>query len=451
MKYTRPVVLTIAGSDSGGGAGIQADLKTITIHGCFGISAITALTAQNTVGVQDIFPVPTDFIRRQLTSLFDDFAIASAKTGMLHSPEIVRVVADTLRPYPDLKLVCDPVMVAKSGDRLLEDDAIQSLKTELLPLTTVVTPNIPEAEVLWGHSIHSEPDKERACEAIHNMGAKTVLLKGGHEGGDLCTDLFFDGESFHRFTTQRYPTQNTHGTGCTTSAAIAANLALGKEILTAISDTKTYMDTAIHFALSIGHGHGPTDHFAAIQRESSRYSVLQALTEAVEYFCSHPAGDLIPEVQTNLAYGLPFALTHGEVAAIPGRIVSLKGMPHASGCPMFGASRHIATIVLTVLQFSPEHRSVMNIRYDPTFLKNARNLGFEIRSFSRENEPKEIKSKEGSTLEWGTREVLTRYKIIPDIIFDKGGVGKEPMIRVLGKTPMEVVVKALKTGGIQPR
>lgn len=448
MKYTRPVVLTIAGSDSGGGAGIQADLKTITVHGCFGVSAITALTAQNTLGVQGIFPVPLEFIQRQLTSLFDDFAIVSAKTGMLHSPEVVHLIAENLKTRPELLLVCDPVMVAKSGDKLLRGDAINSLRNELLPLATVVTPNIPEAEVLSERNIQSEGDKKEACKAIHKLGAKAVLIKGGHDKGKLSTDLLFDGERFHRFSTQRYPTKNTHGTGCTYSAAIASNLAIGRDIVSAIADAKAFMDTAIRFSLSLGHGHGPTDHFSYIQRESSRHEVLQALQDAVEYFCSHKAGHLIPEVQSNIAYALPFAITHEEVAAIPGRIVNLKGYPHPSGCPAFGASRHVANIVLTVMRYSPTHRSVMNIRYDAAFLENAKKLGLNVRSFDRKDEPFSIKSREGSTLEWGTNVVLEKSESIPDIIFDTGDMGKEPMIRIIGDTPMDVVNKAIKIGKI---
>ncbi|RTZ90130.1 MAG: bifunctional hydroxymethylpyrimidine kinase/phosphomethylpyrimidine kinase [Deltaproteobacteria bacterium] len=450
MNYTRPIVLTIAGSDSGGGAGIQADLKTITVHGCFGVSVLTALTAQNTVGVQGIFPVPIDFIRKQADSIFDDFTVAAAKTGMLHSEEVIRLVAETLSAHPGISYVCDPVMVAKSGDKLLMDDAIHALKSELLPLATVVTPNIPEAEVLWGNPIKSKKDKEAACRAIHGMGARAVLLKGGHETGTMSTDLLFDGERFHQFSSPRYETQNTHGTGCTTSAAIASNLARGMDVITAIAEAKKFMDTAIRFSLNLGNGHGPTDHFAATEREKERYQVLHGLQKAVEYFSSHPAGHLIPEVQTNIAYALPFAATHGEVAAIPGRIVSLNGHPHASGCPAFGASRHVANIVLTVMRFSPAHRSVMNIRYDKALLAKAESLGLVIRSFNRKDEPADVKEQEGSTLEWGTREVLSGAEMIPDIIFDTGDVGKEPMIRVIGADPMEVVIKALRMGGIQP-
>jgi hydroxymethylpyrimidine/phosphomethylpyrimidine kinase len=448
-NHTRPIVLTIAGSDSGGGAGIQADLKTVTVHGCFGVSVLTALTAQNTIGVQGIFPVPLDFIQQQLTSIFDDFNVTSAKTGMLHSIEVIHLVAKTLKTHPDVALVCDPVMVAKSGDKLLRDDAIYTLKNELLPLAMVVTPNIPEAEVLWGNSIRFEGDKETACKAIHQMGARSVLLKGGHEEGTMSTDLLFDGSRFHRFSTPRYETKNTHGTGCTTSAAIAANLALGKDIIAAIADAKAYMDTAIRFSLDVGHGHGPTDHFAVAEREMERYRILQALQTAVEHFTASLAGHLIPEVQTNIGYGLPHATAHDEVAAIPGRIVNLNGRPHAIGCPAFGASRHIASIVLTVMRVYPEFRSAMNIKYDPSLLEGAERLGFVVRSFDRRDEPKSVKEREGSTLEWGTREVLSKTDKIPDIIFDTGDIGKEPMIRVIGKSPMEVVTKALKLGGIQ--
>ncbi len=449
--HTRPVVLTIAGSDSGGGAGIQADLKTITVHGCFGVSALTALTAQNSVGVQGIYPIPTDFIRQQLESIFDDFPVVSAKTGMLHSSEVIHLVAEFFKTRPEVSLVCDPVMIAKSGDKLLRDDAIQALKNELLPRAAVLTPNIPEAEVLWGNPICSEEDKETACKFLHALGARTILLKGGHEQGERSTDLLFDGSTFHRFSSPRYSTKNTHGTGCTTSAAIASNLALGKDISTAIADAKAYMDTAIRFSLTLGKGHGPTDHFAAAERDKERYAVLHALQEAVASFSRHPVGHLIPEVQTNIAYGLPFATKHEEVAAIPGRIVNLNGRPHPSGCPSFGASRHIASIVLAVMRISPTHRSVMNIRYDPVLLKKAENLGWIIRSFNRKDEPPDIREREGSTLEWGTSEVLRKTDTIPDLIFDTGDVGKEPMIRLLGKTPEEVVTKALRIGGIETK
>ena len=448
-KHTRPVVLTIAGSDSGGGAGIQADLKTMTVHGCFGVSAITALTAQNTVGVHGIFPVPVDFIHQQLAAVFNDFSVVAAKTGMLHSAGVIETVCKTLQPHPEVKLVVDPVMIAKSGDTLLEKEAIGALKRRLIPLASVVTPNIPEAEVLSGNPIQTQSDKEAACRAIHAMGARAVLIKGGHEGGEVSSDLFYDGNEFHTFSTPRYATENTHGTGCTYSAAIASNLASGNTPRDAVAQAKTFMDSAIRFSLSLGKGHGPTDHFAVIQREMARYEVLLDLQKAVDFFCVHRADGLIPEVQTNIAYGLPFATSHDEVAAIPGRIVNLNGYPHASGCPAFGASRHIANIVLTVLRFSPVHRSVMNIRYDPDFLDNARKLGLKIYSFNRSDEPEDIKEREGSTLEWGTHQALASHDDIPDIIFDTGGVGKEPMIRVIGKTPAEVVTKALKTGGIQ--
>ena len=449
-KHTRPVVLTIAGSDSGGGAGIQADLKTITVHGCFGVSAITALTAQNTVGVHGIFPIPINFIHQQLTAIFSDFPVIAVKTGMLHASEVIETVQKMLQPQPAIKLVVDPVMVAKSGDILLEKDAIGALKKHLIPLASVITPNIPEAEVLWGNPIQTQSDKEAACRAIHATGAGAVLIKGGHEAGETSADLFYDGNDFHTFSAPRYKTENTHGTGCTYSAAIASNLAGGNTPADAVTRAKVFMDSAIRFSLSLGKGHGPTDHFAIIQRETARHKVLLDLQKAVSFFCAHRAGGLIPEVQTNIAYGLPFAVNHDEVGAIPGRLVNLNGLPHASGCPAFGASRHIANIVLTILRFSPAHRSVMNIRYDPDFLNNAEKLGFKIHSFNRSDEPADIKEREGSTLEWGTHQALARHNGIPDIIFDTGGMGKEPMIRVIGKTPKEVVIKALKAGGIQP-
>ncbi len=261
IEMTVARVLTIAGSDSGGGAGIQADLKTITALGGFGMSVITALTAQNTLGVHGIHEVPPDFIEKQFDAVATDIGIDAAKTGMLSSSKIMTVVAEKIEQYGIEKLVVDPVMVAKGGAMLIRPEAKQTLIEKLLPLAFVITPNIPEAEELTGMKIATVDDMNRAAEAIHRMGAKNVFLKGGHMSGDAL-DVFYDGTNFHQFVSERIDTKNTHGTGCTTSAAIATGLAQGMDVYEAIGRAKDYITAAIRSAFPIGSGHGPTNHMA---------------------------------------------------------------------------------------------------------------------------------------------------------------------------------------------
>lgn len=269
-----PRVLTIAGSDSGGGAGIQADLKTITVLGGFGMSVITALTAQNTLGVHGIHEVPPDFVEAQFDAVAKDIGIDAAKIGMLSSTGIMQVVARKVREYQVDRLVLDPVMVAKGGSALIRPEAVQCLIDNLVPLALLITPNLPEAEVLSGVSISSSDDIREAASIIHRLGARNVLIKGGHGQGD-ATDILFDGKRFHEFVSPRIDTKDTHGTGCTFSAAIATGLALGLDIREAVHKAKEYITTAIRFSLRLGAGHGPTNHAAFLFRESGRCRCIQ--------------------------------------------------------------------------------------------------------------------------------------------------------------------------------
>ncbi len=256
-----PIAMTIAGSDSGGGAGIQADLKTFAALGVYGTSVLTAITAQNTQAVTGIHEVPVDLIRAQIHAVVSDIGADAVKTGMLSSAEIIGTVAEAVRSLGMTTLVVDPVMVAKSGDRLLREDAVEALRTRLLPLATVVTPNGPEAEVLSGITVHTPQDARQAAEAIVRMGAKSVVLKGGHLTGKDAVDLFYDGTTFRELTAPRIDTRNTHGTGCTFASAIAAGLAQGLTLDEAVARAKEYVTEAIRANLDVGHGHGPLNHF----------------------------------------------------------------------------------------------------------------------------------------------------------------------------------------------
>jgi hydroxymethylpyrimidine/phosphomethylpyrimidine kinase len=259
--------LTIATSDSGGGAGIQADIKAIHANGVFALSVLVAITAQNTKNVSMVHVLPRDIIEAQIDAVFDDFKIRGIKTGMLYSAEIVKTVSDKLRALKVKNLVVDPVMISKSGSVLLKPDAIELVKRDLFPLATVVTPNIHEAQRLADMDIATLEDVKEAARRIHTLGCQTVLIKGGHLAAQPATDLLYDGNSFTTIAGEFIDTPNTHGTGCTYSAAIAAQLAKGKPLVDAVLSSKHYITEAIRHSLSIGHGHGPTHHFYFLPAE----------------------------------------------------------------------------------------------------------------------------------------------------------------------------------------
>ena len=254
-------VLTIAGSDSSGGAGIQADIKAMSANGVFAMSVITSITAQNSTGVSAIHDLPTAIIEAQFNAVFSDFSIAAVKTGMLSTVDIVKTVSRKLTQYEAKPLVVDPVMIAKSGHALLKEDAMAVLKTQLIPLAFLVTPNIHEAEVLSDMKIQTLSEARQAAKAIHALGCDHVLIKGGHLLERPGTDLLYDGRFFRMYHGEFIDTPHTHGTGCTYASAISANLARGNLLPDAIEGAKSYITEAIRHGLAIGHGHGPTDHF----------------------------------------------------------------------------------------------------------------------------------------------------------------------------------------------
>lgn len=261
--------LTIAGSDCGGGAGIQADLKTFQELGVYGMSAITAITAQNTLGVHGVYPMTAEAVSAQLRAIGEDLTPQAVKTGMLFSEEIILEVARQVRAYAWTQLVVDPVMVAKGGAKLLQDQAITAMKEVLLPLAAVVTPNLPEAEVLADMAIRTYEDRKEAARRIHRTGVEVVVIKGGHDEAEQLIDLIYDGDAFIELAGVRCATKNTHGTGCTFSAAVAAGLAAGLPLHDAIRQAKAYIQAAIEDDLHLGSGHGPTNHWAYRRRREA--------------------------------------------------------------------------------------------------------------------------------------------------------------------------------------
>lgn len=432
--------MSIAGVDSGGGAGVAADIKTFAAFGVHGTCVITSVTAQNTKGVLGSFDLPVQFIEEQFNAVIDDIKVDCAKTGMLSSPDIVRAVAEMVKKQK-LPLVIDPVMAAEAGGKLLRDEAVRVLIEELLPLAEVVTPNVFEAERLSGLGIKDADDARKAARKIHDLGAKAVIVTGGHLEG---TDVLYDGD--FTLIEGKLVKGGTHGSGCTHSAAITAELARGTPLILAARHAKEFVEQAILASVKIGGGAAPVNQVGQMLAGSERYHVLSNVKEAVELIEKNKLfSGLIPEVGCNIAMGVQGVSSIKDVAAVSGRIVRLKGSPHAVGCVEFGASSHIARIVLTAMQYDGSIRAAMNIRYSEDALSACRELGLKIASFSRKDEPEDVVS----TMEWGVADAIKNAGCIPDVVYDKGDVGKEAMIRLLGRNAVQVAGMALQIIALQ--
>lgn len=436
-------ILTIAASDSGGGAGIQADLKTIAFMGGFGMSAVTALTAQNTTGVQAIYPVPAPFVARQINAVISDIGVDAVKTGMLVNGRIIKTVARILRRLAEPRIIVDPVILAKGGAVLLEKEAYAALKRELMPLAFIVTPNLHEASALTGRRTESVSQMKKAATAIHRMGARNVLVKGGHLKG-RAIDVLFDGRDYYELAGERIASRNTHGTGCTLSAALATEIAGGASLLDAVTRAKDFVAAAIRSSIDLGHGCGPLNPYASFSRQHEALHCSEELKRALRLLQDGAIGHLIPEVQSNLGYALSLAAAPEDVLAFPGRIIRLNRGIAAVADPMPGASRHIARIILTAMKYQSGMRSAMNIRYSPEIIRKCRALRLRVASFDRADEPEAVKKTEGSSLSWGVDHLISTQGVIPDIIYDLGDRGKEPMVRVIGINPVDVAGKVLK-------
>jgi len=433
--------LTIAGVDSGGGAGIIADIKTFSALGVWGTAVVTSVTAQNTQGVFAIQDISPDIIAAQIQAVISDIGVDAAKTGMLKTKETIRTVARELSGL-DIPLVVDPVMVAQTGAPLMDQDAREVLVKELFPMATLVTPNIYEAEVLTGVKIKNVHDLKKAAVEIHEKyQPKAVIVKGGHlEGSEALDVLYYQGE-FHYFKTPRVPTKNTHGSGCTFSAAITAELAKGRSIVEAVKIAKQFMFIAIRYGPPVGKGRGPVNHMAWIYREAERYEAIRKVKVSLEEIeATSNINKLIPEVGMNIAYALQYAVDQRDIVAVPGRIRSTPKGPKACSCPDFGASQHLASYLLVAREYDPNIRVAINIKFSDEILGKLKELGLRISSYDRAKEPPEVKAKEGATIPWGTKQAIEACGgKVPDVIYHRGDVGKEPMIVILGEDIDEVV------------
>ena len=432
-----PVVLTIAGTDSGGGAGVSADLKTFASIGVHGTCAITSVTSQNTTGVISAFDMPPPVVMDQIDAVCTDMDVQYAKTGMLASAEIVSAVSKYVKKY-NLTLVVDPVMAAEAGGELMTTDAMSVIRDELLPLCMVVTPNTNEASALSGIVIQDRNDAKRAAKIIAGMGAVNVIITGGHLD---ASDVVYESKT-DTFTviSGEFIKGGTHGSGCTYSAALTAYLAHGHSIVNSARCAKHFVEHAIRESVPIGSGVAPVNQVAHIRNNATRYEVLNETGRAVEILTEcRSFANLVPEVSCNIAMAIPDASNVWDVAAVSGRIVKHKGKAVNVGCVEFGASSHVARIILAAMQFDNNVRASVNIKYSMEVLEICKKLDLTISSFDRADEPEKT-----STMDWGVTHAIKEHGSVPDIISDAGGIGKEPMVRILGSGAKDVAKTAVK-------
>jgi hydroxymethylpyrimidine kinase/phosphomethylpyrimidine kinase len=433
VKGKIPVAITIAGSDSGGGAGVQADLKTFAALGVHGTTAITSITAQNTCSVRAVEDLKPEMIREQIKAVAEDIGIDAGKTGMLHTEEIIKTVSSEVSKYK-FPLVVDPVMIAKSGTLLLKNEAVDALENYLLPKATVITPNRFEAEKLADTKIENLRNAEIAAEKIFKMGPKAVVIKGGHLEGNEAIDVLYYKGKFKTFSAPRLDVKTTHGTGCSFSAAIAAELAKKTELPVAVEKAKKTVALGIKFGLKIGKGYGPVNPMAHLYRESSRYNVLMNLEKTKTLLEATPeVAMLVPEVGMNIAMAIPYAEGIDDVAAIEGRIVKTSKGAKVAGNPRFGCSSHLARYILEIIKQDESKRAAINLKFSNNILETLEELGVTISFYDRRKEPEEIKKVDGMTVPWGVKQAVKRIGKVPDVIYHRGDVGKEPMIVILGQ------------------
>jgi hydroxymethylpyrimidine/phosphomethylpyrimidine kinase len=436
-----PVALTVAGSDSGGGAGIQADLKTMEAHGIFGTSVVTAVTAQNTRGVERSHVLPVAEIKAQYRAVREDFDLGAVKTGMLATEPVIDLVTDRVADL-DAPVVVDPVMVAASGDRLLDADA-EAAYADLIGEAALVTPNADEAAVLTGIDPTDRETAREAGEELVGMGVDAALVKGGHVGsGDTVIDTLVstlpDGEATTRtFEHPRVDTDATHGSGCTLSSAIAAHLAHGETLDYAVEAGTAFMERAVRYSLDVGQGSGTVHHLAALREAADRHRTMTDVAEVVEAFVDRDVSRLVPEVGMNVVGATAYAEAVGETAAVEGRITrTFSGVAPNRGVRL-GASSHVARFLLAAREFDPDLRFAVNCRFDDETEAATAALDGPVTEYDRDAEPDDA----SGTMGWGARQAFGAVDAddpTPAAVLDRGAVGKEAIIKVVGETPEEL-------------
>ncbi|RLF41782.1 MAG: bifunctional hydroxymethylpyrimidine kinase/phosphomethylpyrimidine kinase [Thermoplasmata archaeon] len=435
----KPIVLTIAGFDTSGGAGVQSDVKALTSLGVHAVTVATSIAIQNTQTVKYLHPLPGEIVSQQIDALVDDFPISIVKTGLLPNEDIIKCVAEKTRQY-NWRIIVDPVFTSTTGTMFSTSSSISKMKTILLPETYLITPNKEEAEYLTGITINSIEDIKKAAEELHQLGAKNIFIKGGHMEKPI--DVFYDGKNFKTFYLPKL-SKTVHGTGCTLAAFIAGFLALDKPITEAVEKSKNILWHLILNSEKLGKGidilfYPPNANLGyETILDEKQVDVIIELQNVIPKILDILPADYIPEVGINIGYATSNAKDKKDICAIKGRIINSGGKAKICGGLSFGASNHISAIILSAMKYYPHLRSAMNIKYISNILEKCREAGLSIGSFDRKKEP----STSTSTMEWGTSAVLRKTGKPLDLIYDLGGHGKEAMIRILGNNPEDILKK----------
>ena len=435
------VALSIAGSDSGAGAGIQADLKTFTSLGVYGCTAITAVTAQNTQEVSSVFEVTPECITEQVRSVILDMPPDAIKIGMVYNKPNIETIRRVLKGSK-VPVVLDPILSAGTGGKLLLPEAFESFKADLIPLSTIITPNRIEAQKITGIQIISRSDIARAARKIKNLGAKNVIIKGNHFEKKQVADILLTSDGrLIEVSNSKLSSEEMHGTGCNFSAAITAFLARNFSIIDAFKLANKYVRDSLQNALKIGKGLLVSNPASSMYDYASRYVVLKGLQWAIEDIeTSDNFGILLPETQSNIAFALPDARELDHIAAIKGRIIKIGDTARsASSMVEFGASKHVGSALLAYMTVNRLVRSAMNIKYDEKIRKITKAF-FKVSNYDRSKEPRHILKKEGMSIFWGIKYALAKNPEA-EIIYHEGAIGKEPMCIIFASNPAEVVNK----------
>ncbi len=433
-------VLTIAGFDPSSGAGITKDLDVFLAMGLHPFAVPTAYVIQGPRGVRDVRPVPDGEFGAMVSVLEEETPIHGLKLGVLWGPSFCRRAAALCEGLEGAPVVCDPVTRAKNGAVLLTDEGLKALREYVLPRCTVVTPNIPEASLLAGMDVSTVADMETCGKRILDLGAGAVVVKGGHLGGDPV-DVLVDLQETILWKRQRID-RVVHGTGCIFSSLLLAYLVYGYPLKEAFRALEERMETTLRTSyFPGGEGYGYASPALKAHEQSERHLVLSAMKEAMEQLVRQNPVELVPEVQMNMGYGIAGATGIGDVAAFPGRIGRHRDRLHLKGEPEFGASSHVARLVLTYMSRFPHMRSAVNLRCDRRFVDRAADRGLEVVFFDRMKEPEDSKIREGKSLDFIISAALTGATSPPDVIYDGGDVGKEPIIRLFARDPRELIEK----------
>lgn len=435
------VALSIAGSDSGAGAGIQADLKTFTSLGVYGCTAITAVTAQNTQKVSSVFEVTPECITEQIRSVILDMPPDAIKIGMVYNKPNIETIRRVLKGSK-VPIVLDPILSAGTGGKLLLPEAFESFKADLIPLSTIITPNRIEAQKIAGFQIKSRSEVVVAARKIRNLGAKNVIVKGNHFETKQVADILLTSEGrLIEISNSKLSLEEMHGTGCNFSAAITAFVARNFSIIDAFRLANKYVRDSLQNALKIGKGLLVSNPASSVYDYASRYVVLKGLHCAIEDIeTSDNFGILIPETQSNIVFALPDARELDHIAAIKGRIIKIGNTARsASSMVEFGASKHVGSALLAYMSVNRLVRSAMNIKYDEKIRKITKAV-FKVSNYDRSKEPRHILKKEGLSIFWGIKYALAKNPEA-EIIYHEGAVGKEPMCIIFASDPTEVVNK----------